>query len=246
MELFDEAPSRLAKLCRGGGARAIALVPLVHSPTGRVRSAPALRAMAGHLDALGLPVIEDGTVADLPFRGHRRPLLAALCRRAPVISVESVSKVGWGGLRVGWLRAGAELVERTALQRGAFDFGTSVPSQLLALHLLADYDALIARRREVLASRAAVLHGLLAEHLPDWVAVRPHGGLSMWVDIGQDATSFTAAALRHGVTVAPGTTASRGEVGQTHLRLCFDRPHLELEAGVRALRRTHEDLRGWR
>ena len=235
---FDDDSDRLLKLLRGGRVRAALLVPAVHSPTGRVRTATSMRRLAGRLDAARIPVIEDNTVADLVFRGTRPPSLAALCTRAAVVSVETTSKVAWGGLRVGWLRADAALVERTVTERARTDFGTSVPSQLLALRLLEQYDDLVEQRRESLRLAATTFTRLLHDAFPRWKIQRPAGGLSVWVDTGVDTEQLAAHALRHGVTVAPGTTASLGATARTHLRLCFDRPLVELETGVARLRRS--------
>jgi DNA-binding transcriptional MocR family regulator len=87
---------------------------------------------------------------------------------------------------------------------------------------------------------------LVRERLPDWRGEAPGGGLSAWVDTGVDADVLAAHALRHGVTVAPGSSASRLAAGRTHLRLCFDRPPLELETALGRLTRAWEDTRGWR
>jgi DNA-binding transcriptional MocR family regulator len=160
--------------------------------------------------------------------------------------VESFSKVAWGGLRVGWLRGDSATIERTVAERERTDFGTAVPSQVLALRLLDGYAALIGARRAQLARSAKLFARLVQRALPDWHAVPPGGGLSTWVDIGLDAPDFAEHAYRHGVTVAPGASASRGIAARTHLRICFDRPVLELEAAVVGLARAAEDARGRR
>jgi DNA-binding transcriptional MocR family regulator len=87
---------------------------------------------------------------------------------------------------------------------------------------------------------------LLRRHLPEWTFEVPGGGLSLWVDTGIDADGLAAHALRHGVTVAPGSSAAVCEDARTYLRLCFDRPTLELEAAVARMRHAYEDARGWR
>ena len=143
LDLIDDPGDQLSKLLIAGRARAVLLVPAVHSPTGRVRRRLQLEALARQLDTARLPAIEDNTLADLAFTGGRPPSLASLCRRAPVISVESTSKVGWGGLRVGWIRAAPDLIDATVSERGRTDYGTSVPSQLVALQLLSTYDQVI-------------------------------------------------------------------------------------------------------
>jgi DNA-binding transcriptional MocR family regulator len=246
LDVVHESSAELVQLCRGGRARALLLVPAVHSPTGRVRRAADLQRLADRLDALALPVIEDNTLADLVFTGRRAPSLAIYCRAAPVLSVESMSKVAWGGLRVGWLRAGKAEIERTVRERSRVDFGTSIPSQLLARQLIDHYDVLIAERRRTLAGRAKLFTRLVREGLPEWRGEAPGGGLSTWIDTGVDADVLAAHALRHGVTVAPGVSASRLPAARTYLRLCFDRPALEVQAALAGLTRAWEDTRGWR
>ncbi len=220
-----------------GRSRAIVLVPAVHSPTGRVRRRSDMVRLADRLDRLNLPVIEDNTVADLTFRGSRPPSLATLCERAPVIAVESMSKVAWGGLRVGWLRASSAVVEATVQERERTDFGTSVPAEVLAGQLLGQYDDVIDRRRAQLSERARFFVRLLRRRLSEWQVEAPAGGLSVWVDTGVDASTVARLARQHGVTVAIGASASRHATARTHLRVCFDRPLLELEAAVERL--TH-------
>ena len=116
----------------------------------------------------------------------------------------------------------------------------------MALQLLEQYDDLVEHRRKTLARAAATFTRLLREALPSWDVARPAGGLSVWVDTGVDTEQLAAHALRHGVTVASGTTASLGTSARTHLRLCFDRPTLELETGVERLQRAYEDQIGRR
>jgi DNA-binding transcriptional MocR family regulator len=246
LDAIDDDPDAVVKLCRAGKARALFLVPSVHSPTGRVRSAGALEELAARLDALRLPVVEDNTLADLVFAGARKPSLGRLCERAPVIAVESTSKVAWGGLRVGWLHGPRELVDQTVVERGRTDFGTSVVAQLVALQLLGSYDQLLRERRRALANAAKTFGQLLSRRFPEWQFERPRGGLSMWVDVGSDAEQLATAAFRHGVTIAPGTTATRAATGRSCLRLCFDREPIELEAALGRLRRAVEDRRGYR
>ena len=166
----------------------------------------------------------------------RPPSLAALCRRAMVVTVETTSKVAWGGLRVGWMRAPTAVIERSVQIRTSGDLGCSVPAQLLALQLLEHYDELIAARRIALASSAGRFGALLTEAVPGCEFVPPAGGLSLWVRLpgGADAAAFASRALRHGVSVAPGQFASPTS-GHDHLRLCHDRPEEELVEGTARL-----------
>jgi DNA-binding transcriptional MocR family regulator len=246
LDLIDDPSDQLSKLLIAGHARAVLLIPAVHSPTGRVRRRTHLEALARQLDIARLPAIEDNTLADLAFTGRRPPSLASLCRRAPVISIESTSKVGWGGLRVGWIRAAPDLIDATVTERGRTDYGTSVPSQLVALQLLSTYDQVIRRRRQALKQSAATFARLVNKHLPDWTWQPPDGGLSAWIDTHVDTDLLLDHALRHRVAFATGPSASRSPSARTHLRACFDRPAVELEAAIIRLARAANDTRGHR
>src|SRR4051794_22889414 len=116
-------PAGLEAAARDHGARIAFVLPAVHNPTGRVLDPGRRLALARALDKLELTVIEDNTLADLAYEAApggglaaRPPSLATLCRRAMVVTVETTSKVAWGGLRVGWLRAPAAVIERAVQQ----------------------------------------------------------------------------------------------------------------------------------
>jgi DNA-binding transcriptional MocR family regulator len=244
-DLGGPDPQHLVRLCRSRRVRAAVLLPAVHSPTGRRLPGEVREALARDLDACPeILVVEDNTLADLAFGSDRPPSLAALCETAPVVSVESLSKVAWGGLRIGWLRARPALLAPVTAQRGASDIGSPVPSQLIAAALLDRLDEVIAWRRAVLAQRAAALTGLLRAALPEWAFPAPDGGLSLWVDLGPTVTAdrFAQAALAHGVAVAPGSSACVARSGDHHLRLCFDRPEPELRQAAARLAAAHDHI----
>ncbi|MET7622406.1 PLP-dependent aminotransferase family protein [Streptomyces sp. NPDC005408] len=184
------------------------LIPDFHNPTGclmpeheRVR---VLRA-AGRA---GTWLVIDETLADLaldvaappPFASHTMP-----GGTGQVITIGSMSKTHWGGLRIGWLRAPARLVTELAEQRVATDMGGSVLDQLLALALLARAGELLPARLEQLRRQRAALAAALAEHIPQWTWRLPPGGLSLWVDLGEPVASALAErALDKGVRIESG------------------------------------------
>lgn len=227
-------PDGLAELLRTRRPELVYLQTGVHNPTGTVIGTARRRALAEVLDAHGdAVVLEDNTLADLVFDGRPGPDLATLCRVAPVVTVESFSKVAWAALRIGWLRATGVVGERIAQVRVATDLGASVPSQLLALQLLGDLDELAERRRRNLAAAVDAAADRVAAELPDWELARPLGSSALWPRLPlPDATPFVALARRHGVHVTPGT-AHRADGGpDPHLRFCVDRPSSHVDEGI--------------
>jgi DNA-binding transcriptional MocR family regulator len=214
-----------------------------HNPTGRVPSPARLRALADVLDEHGsTTVLEDTALADLTFTGRVRPELAGLCRRATVVSVRSLSKVAWGGLRIGWLRAPSPVVERTMHRRLAGDLGTSVPSQLFALALLDHLDDIAAHRRRVLRDGLDRALERLARSLPEWRVTPPLGGSVLWAELPvTDSGPYVQLARRHGVHVLPGSI-SRPERGDSaFVRICVDRSPEVVDAGVQRLATAWQD-----
>ncbi len=84
--------------------RAVHLMPTFHNPTGAVMPEAARRELARLGRASGVPIIEDNTLAELALECEPPPPLAAYGRDAHIVSIGSLSKLFWAGLRVGWVR----------------------------------------------------------------------------------------------------------------------------------------------
>ena len=217
-------------------ARVAYVQPIVHNPTGGALDEHTLVRLAEIYDAWGGTVIEDLALADLRHDGPRLRPLAARCRSAGVVSIESLSKLAWAGLRLGWVRAPADVIDRLSHQRHAADLGTSIPSQILAMSLLAELDDLAARRRVALAQAAERTGAQLASALPDWAVPQPQGGCALWVTLPVlDATPLVQLAQRDGVFVAPGSAADPLAQPSPSVRISIDRPEPQLDAAVSRL-----------
>jgi DNA-binding transcriptional MocR family regulator len=237
-------PESLRGALGDGGARLVYVQAGAQNPTGVVTSPGRLRALAAVLDEHDAIVVEDSTLAELVFTGRPPTDLARLCRRATVVSVGSFSKVLWGGLRVGWLRASMPIVDRTLHRRLAQDLGPSTPSQLLTMALLPHLAEIAASRRAFLADNVARGAALLRAEIPEWTLVEPAGGSALWVDTGLgDTDGLVQVAHRHGVHLAPGSIAVEGRRPDSHLRICVDRPWPLVDAGLRRVGVAWRELR---
>jgi DNA-binding transcriptional MocR family regulator len=184
------------------------LVPDFHNPTGCLMPGHERERVLRAAGRAGTWLVVDETLAELaldvtappPFASH-----AGAGGSGQVVTIGSMSKTHWGGLRIGWLRAPAALVAELAAQRVATDMGGSVLDQLLALDLLARADGLLPSRLDELRVRRAALADALAEYLPQWSWRLPPGGLSLWVDLGEPiASALARQALGHGVRIEGG------------------------------------------
>ena len=208
----------------------------VHNPTGAAAKDWELRDLAKACDELKLTVLEDLVLADLRFDGSRPASLASRVEKADVLVIGSISKLGWGGLRIGWLRAPAAVAERLMLARLTDDLGSSIPSQVIAAGVLTKFDDVVASRQPTLGDRSNLAQRLISDLLPDWKVQVPAGGLSLWIELPEPAGERLAQiSVRHGVTVATGASACVDSDGASFIRLCFDRPEVQLREGIKRL-----------
>ena len=213
--------------------RLIYLIGAHHNPTGRVMTAAEEAAVAASAARAGSIVIFDDTLRELWFD---QPPPPPRDLGPHVVRLGSTSKAWWGGLRIGWLRAGTEVVEAVIRCRASLDLGVPIIEQLAAAVLIAGDPAPLVERRRRIAAQEACLSRLLARALPEWEVTRPPGGLSLWVALPRPVSERLAAvSARHGVRIAPGTRFGVGGEFRRFIRLPFTLPEAELERAVAGL-----------
>jgi DNA-binding transcriptional MocR family regulator len=217
----------------------IYLMPTFQNPTGVTTPESHRREIARLAVERGIPVLEDDALANLDL-GHRPPPpISSFASSGPVLSAGSLSKLMWGGLRVGWIRAPEALIARLARRKALGDLGNSVVAQALAARLMPRAEAIRDARRRMISDRLATMEEELARHLPDWTWRRPGGGLSLWVHLPRgNAAEFARVALRHGVSVLPGETCSPSNGSGEFLRIPYVLEPSRIQEGVKLLARA--------
>ncbi|MGW6058566.1 MocR-like transcription factor YczR [Streptomyces sp. NPDC055189] len=196
----------LASAMRATVPRLAYLIPAFHNPTGSLMPPDQCADVLGATRRTGTWLVVDETLADVALDTGPPPPFATYGAGADhVISVGSLSKCYWGGLRVGWLRASPSLVAELAEVRATVDVSGSVLDQLLALSLIERGDDWLAERVDQVRHRRRALVDALERHLPHWSWRLPPGGLSLWADLGQPiASALAERALAQGVRIGAG------------------------------------------
>ncbi|NYG56458.1 PLP-dependent aminotransferase family protein [Nocardioides perillae] len=229
----------VAAALRQAAPRTAYLIPDFQNPTGllmddaqREEYAAALRrtrTVAVVDEAHRALVLDD----DLERAGMPAPFAV---HSPDAITLGSASKSHWGGLRLGWVRAPRDLVDRLTRARLGVDLGAPVLEQLVLARLLGDdHEVAVEHRRRLRRQRDALV-AAVARELPSWRTRVPQGGLALWCELPEPvATALAAEADQRGVVVAPGPTfAVEGGLGR-FVRLPWTRPEAELELAVRRL-----------
>ncbi len=210
---------------RQTGARLAYLLPDFHNPTGRVMADECRSRAASIAAETGCRLIIDETMVDLWIERPPPPPLALHDRAGLAISLGSMGKSFWGGLRMGWIRADRELVAALNAARAAVDMGSPIVEQLAAAILLRNPEASLRERRQVITRQRDHLLGRITETLPDWQFQVPEGGLSAWAELPLPvSTALAATAHRLGVRIAPGNWFGVDGAFERFIRLPYARP----------------------
>ncbi len=219
--------------------RAVYLMPTFHNPTGATLPEPGRRRLAALARAYDVPVIEDDALAELSHGGTPPPPVAAHAGGGPVLTLGSLSKLFWGGLRIGWIRGPRPLIAHLGRVKAVADLGTSIIGQAIAVGLLDRAPEIRELRRRELGEALDLLTGLLTRQLPGWTWRRPEGGSSLWVRLPfGSASELAALAGGHGVAIVPGPVMSARGAFDDHVRLPLARDAATLRDGVGRLARA--------
>jgi DNA-binding transcriptional MocR family regulator len=201
-------------------------VPSFHNPTGLTMNLASRRRLAEMVARLRVPMIEDDIYGELRFEGASLPPIKAMDSSGLVLYINSFSKMGFPGLRLGWIVAPGVVIERLNDAKVRCDLHTSTLAQAAVYEF--SRQGLFARHlrrvRKAYAARRDAMLQALDEHLSDIATwTRPEGGMSIWVRLPEqvNAAELLPQAAEAGVLFTPGDRFYSSLPKQNMMRLCF-------------------------
>jgi len=220
-------------------ARIAYVIPSFQNPTGVLMPLERRRHLAALAKSRGLLVVEDCSLADLSRAGEVPIAVGALGRDAPVLTVGSLSKVVWGGLRLGWIRGSRPAITQLARVKAVLDLGSPIFNQLVVSELFARLDEIVELRRDELRSRVDLAARLLGKELPDWSWREPQGGWCLWARLPSGSSRELAPlADEEGVAIVPGSVMSAHGDFDDYVRLPLGHAEKTLRLGITRLARA--------
>ncbi|GAA2838718.1 PLP-dependent aminotransferase family protein [Kribbella solani] len=227
--------------------RAAWLVADFQNPTGFLLPAADRQQLAAAFARSRTTAIVDETLFELSLDGQEMPPPFASYDPDGVITVGSVSKSFWGGLRIGWMRVPSSLVARVLDARASLDLGAPVLEQLVVADLLRQRATLLPERRAALAQRRDALADAVARDLPSWNFRLPGGGLSLWCELPEPVgSSLVGVAQRNGALLVAGSRFSPDGGLESFVRLPFTLEVDALREGVARVAESYASVRGAR
>lgn len=189
--------------------KVIYVIPDFHNPTGRSWSIGRRKAFMELVRQYDIPVIEDNPYGELTFRDKVMPSLKAFDDQDLVISLGTFSKIFCPGLRIGWIAAATDIIEKYAIIKQSMDLHTSNISQreISKYISLYDLDAHIEDIKKVYKNRRDIAIKTMKENFPSCMHfTMPEGGLFTWVvgPLTMDSSVVLQECIKNGVAFVPG------------------------------------------
>jgi 2-aminoadipate transaminase len=195
-------------------------------------------------------LVEDDAYGEIRFDGKvLRPLKCDLPDRTVLCG--TFSKIVAPGLRLGWMCAPPEVIEKAITAKQASDLHTSMFSQVVLSRYLEqqDIDAQIREITRAYAARCGLMVDLMEDLFPEDVTfTRPDGGMFIWLTLPEGASSMELwkRALEKKVAILPGTPFYTDGDGDRGVRMNFSNADPEkIVTGISRLAGVVDDyLRG--
>lgn len=238
------------------GPKFIYALPNFQNPSGVTLSLERRRRLVELAERYGVPIVEDDPYGQLRYEGEHLPSLVTLdaqlvdhcdlCYTGNVIYLSTFSKTLAPGLRVGWVIAPPNVIQKLVLAKQGADLQTSTLNQIV-IHEMAHngfLDQHIKIIREVYCARRDAMLSAMQEHFPRSVKwTKPAGGLFLWgiLPEGVNARHVLEAAVQDQVAFVPGASFFPNGKGENTMRLNFSNmPIVKIHDGIARLGRVLE------
>ena len=206
------------------------VIPNFQNPTGLVTSAAKRQAIYDLAVKYDVPVLEDNPYGELRFEGEYIPPIKSLDQKGLVLYCGSFSKILAPGMRLAYIIANREIVEKLVTVKQCSDTHTNSWSQMVCDEWLrhSDTEAHIRAIRRVYERKCRLMLAEMDREFDQRVRyTRPSGGMFLWATLpkGVDMTAFVLEAQRRKVAVVPGSAFLCDEDGSTQcFRLNYSTP----------------------
>ncbi len=201
-------------------------IPSFHNPTSVTMDLQSRRRLIELAARHRVPVVEDDIYREMRYDSAELPSLKALDEHGLVIYINSFSKVGFPGLRVGWIAAPPIVIEHLNRAKERSDLHASLLAQAALYEfsrqgLLAKH---IKRTRKAYKERRDTMLDALEKYFPEEASWnRPEGGMAIWVRLPEslNTNQLLLQAVEQGVIFSPGEHFYSSQPRKNMMRLSF-------------------------
>ena len=239
IDLLEKAMVKLAR--RNRKPKFIYVVPDFQNPSGVTMTLERRKRLLELARKYEVPIIEDSPYRDLRFAGDSVPMVCSLDKENYVIALGTFSKLLCPGLRLAWITASTDWMERMVAAKQSMDLSSPIFTQLIVAEYLKRglLPQQVEKIRTLYAKKRSVMITALRCYMPEGVEwTEPEGGLFLWVKLPKrmDTNVLFPKAIENKVAYVIGSAFHCNDKGQNTMRLNFSYPsEAQIEEGVKRL-----------
>ena len=222
-------------------------MPNFHNPTGITTNQQHRERLLTLCETHRVPLVEDGFEEEMKYFGQAVLPVKSMDRHGIVLYVGTFSKVVFPGLRVGWIAAPREVIERLAdIAHAACIAGNTLAQAVTAQFCASgEFESYLRRIHRIYRRRMRVLMQGLERYMPPGVQwTRPSGGYTAWLTVdrvGLAGHELLDRIQQAGVKVGPGNRYFASDPANIHFRLSIAcATEAQIETGCRLIGRALE------
>lgn len=219
----------------------IYVIPDFQNPSGRTWSLERRQRLIELANEHNLPVVEDNPYGELRFEGESLPSIKSMDTEGRVIFLGTFSKTFCPGLRIGWVCASDEVLNKYILVKQGADLQSNSMSQreLNAFLDVYDLDEHIEKIKKLYKGRRDLMLETMKEHFPEEVKfTHPEGGLFTWAVLPEhiNARELMKKSLERNVAFVPGGSFFPNGGNENTMRINYSNmPEDRIVEGIKIL-----------
>ena len=236
MEKLEQA------LQSNNNVRFIYTIPNFQNPSGVTMSLEKRKKLYELAKKYSVLIVEDNPYGDLRYSGEFLPAIKTMDSENIVLYAGSFSKVVSPGMRVAYVIAPQQIIQKMTVCKQGSDVHTNIWSQMVCYEFMTKYDfeKHLENLRTIYRKKAQFCMDLLDKYcVPNITYDKIDGGLFIWCKLPKnvDMLDFCKKAIENKVCVVPGNAFLTDENEISHgFRINFSTPTDEqLEKGIRIL-----------
>lgn len=225
----------------------IYVIPDFQNPSGKTWSVERRIKLIELANKYDVAIIEDNPYGELRFEGEILPSIKHFDTEGRVAFLGTFSKILCPGLRLGWVAASPEVLNKFILVKQGADLQSSTISQMEAAKFfeLYDIDAHIKKIIDLYRVRRDLMMKTIEEEFPkEASATYPEGGLFTWVVLPEymNARELALKALEQNVAYVPGGSFFPNGGNENTFRLNYSNMNEEkIVEGIKRLGKVLKD-----
>lgn len=226
VKLMDDGPDTptLEKLLKNDDSKIFYCVPNFQNPSGISYSEEKRKEVAGIIRENNAVLVEDNPYGEIRFMGTDLPPIKKFLLDSVLLG--SFSKIVAPGIRLGWVVAGEEVMDKLVTAKQASDLHSNYLAQRMVHRFLTEYDieehlnkikSMYRRQRDVMVNS-------IEKYFPEGVTcTKPEGGMFLWVTLPEGVSSMELfdLAIKENVAFVPGEAFYADDPEINTMRLNF-------------------------